>query len=177
MSPIEVSWYILMVVFGVVGVVRTYPRELGVTTMSVAALLLLLEFGDKAVTWIRASLSAEAPWLMSERFAAGFYIAVFLAIVYISYQGVTLVFRGTPPRGPMSPLLSLAVGLLNGYFITGTVWWYVHANGYPFGLVDAGQLSASAQRLVQYLPPRVFEAHPAYLVGLLVLLLILSVWR
>ena len=153
MSPIEVSWYILVVVFGIVGIVRTYPRELGVTTMSVAALLLLLQFGAKALTWVRSILSDTTPWLMSEHFAAGFYIVVVLAIVYISYQGVTLVFKGNPPRGPMSPVLGLIVGLLNGYFVAGTVWWYLHAHGYPFGLVDASQLSSSALRLVNYLPP------------------------
>jgi hypothetical protein len=177
MSPIEISWYIVVVLFGIVGIVRTYPRELGVTTMCVAALLLLLQFGSKTLTWMRSSLSETAPWLMSERFSAGFYIAVFLGIVYISYQGITLIFRGNPPKGPMSTLLSLVVGLVNGYFVSGTVWWYVHASGYPFGMVDATQLSASAQRLVQYLPPKVFEAHPGYLIVLLVLLLVLSVWR
>lgn len=87
------------------------------------------------------------------------------------------MFKGTPPSGYVSHVLGAFVGLINGYFITGTVWFYLHQYGYPFGLIDGTQLSDTAQRLLDYLPPSIFGDHPAYLLGLLIVLLILSVWR
>lgn len=177
MSGIEVFWIIIVLLFGIVGIIRTYPRELGITTMSVAALLLLLQFGQKIITALQNRLGNEFQWLLSARFVASFYIVVFLLIVYISYQGITLVFKGTLPTGALSSVLGFVVGLLNGYFIAGTVWFYLHKYGYPFSLVDATELSSLAKRIIEFLPPRVFEPQPGYLLALLLLLLILSVWR
>ncbi|MBC8449441.1 MAG: hypothetical protein H8D78_16975 [Chloroflexi bacterium] len=177
MTGIEYFWIIIVLLFGIVGIVRTYPKELGVTTMSVAALLLLLQFGDNIIVALQGRFGDEAGVLISPRFEAGFYIVVFLLIIYISYQGITLVFKGTPPTGALSPLLGFIVGLLNGYFIAGTVWFYLHKYGYPFTLVDATKLSNLAQRIIHFLPPKVFEPQPGYLLALLLLLLILSVWR
>ena len=177
MSPIEYFWIIIALLFGIVGIIRTYPRELGVTTMCVVALLLLLEFGAKIIGRLQNRFGADFEVLMSPRFEAGFYVGVFLFIIYISYQGITLTFKGTPPKGIGTSLISFIVGLLNGYLITGTVWFYLHRFHYPFGSVDESELSEAARRIIQYLPPKIFGPQPAYLLGLLLLLLILSVWR
>jgi len=176
-TGIEYVWFVIVALFGIVGVVRTYPRELGVTTMCVAALLLLLQFGDKVLSLLQGSFSEELAWLQSPRFEAGLLIVIFLVVVFISYQGITLTFKGKPPRGPVSSTLGMIVGLLNGYVVGGTVWSYAHRYGYPFGLVDGERLSELARRIIEYLPPQLFEPQPGYLLGLLLLLLILSVWR
>lgn len=177
MSGIEYFWIIIVLLFGIVGIIRTYPKELGVTTMSVAALLLLLQFGQKIITALQNHFGDQFEWLLSARFVASFYIVVFLLVIYISYQGITLTFKGTLPTGVLSSVLGFVVGLLNGYFIAGTVWFYLHKYGYPFSLVDATKLSALAKRIIEFLPPKVFEPQPGYLLALLLLLLILSVWR
>jgi len=174
-SPIEYFWIALALLFGIVGIVRTYPKELGVTTMCVAALLLLLQFGERILTFLQNRFGEEFAVLMSPRFRAGFYIGLFLFIVYISYQGITLTFKGTPPKGIGTTLLGFIVGLLNGYFIVGTVWYYLHEYNYPFGMVDKSQLTPLARQLIQFLPPYILR--PTYLLALLLLLLILSVWR
>jgi len=176
-TGIEYVWISAVLLFGVVGLVRTYPRELGVTTMCVAALLLVLQFGDKALAFLQRQFAEDFTWLISRRFEAGFLLVIFLTVIFISYQGITLRFKGTPPQGPVTPVLGFLVGLLNGYFISGTVWAYMHRYGYPFGLSDGEQLSKFALRLVKSMPPELFGARPAYLLGLLLLLLILSVWQ
>ena len=177
MTGIEYVWLVMIALFGIVGVVRTYPRELGVTTMCVAALLLLVQFGEKIITLLQHGLADQFSWLVSPRLEAGFFIVVFLVVVFISYQGITLTFKGKPPKGPVSPILGMVVGLLNGYIISGTVWSYLHRYGYPLGLIEGGRLSNLARRIIEYLPPQLFEPQPGYLLGLLLLLLILSVWR
>jgi hypothetical protein len=177
MTGIEHIWIVVVLLFGVVGVVRTYPKELGVTTMCVAALLLLLQFGEKILSFLQGQFGEDLPWLLSRRFEAAFFVGIFLVVVFISYQGITLTFKGTPPKGALTPVLGILVGLLNGYFVAGTVWAYMHRYGYPFGLADGEQLSSLARRVIEYLPPKVFGAQPGYLLALLLVLLILSVWR
>ena len=175
MSPIEYFWIIIALLFGLVGVIRTYPKELGVTTMCMAALLLLMQYGTKIIAFLQNHFGDDFEFLMTTRFEAGFYIGLFLVIIFISYQGITLSFKGTPPKGLGTAIIGFLVGLLNGYFISGTVWYYLHKYNYPFGGVNESQLSEVARRLIQYLPPEIFKV--GYLLALLLLLLILSVWR
>ena len=104
-------------------------------------------------------------------------IGLYLIIVFISYQGITLNFKGSAPAGVLSPILGLAVGLLNGYFVAGTVWHYMHAYRYPFGAFSIGSLSNTAEAMLRFLPPNIFEKQPGFLLALLLLLLILSVWK
>jgi len=177
MSPVEYFWGATVLTFAVVGVIRTYARELGVTTMCVAALLLLLEFGEPILRFLQDEFGAGFPWLISARFAAGFHIGVFLVIVFISYQGIALSFKGSHPTGVLSAFLGLTVGLVNGYLIAGTVWYYLNHYDYPFGAVVESGLSSAASGILEILPPALFGDHPAYLLGLLILMLILSVWH
>lgn len=175
MSPIEYFWIVIALLFGLVGVIRTYPRELGVTTMCMAALLLLMQYGAKIIAFLQNRFGDDFQFLLSTRFEAGFHIGLFLFIIFISYQGITLTFKGSPPKGIGTSIIGFFVGLLNGYFISGTVWYYLHKYHYPFGSVDERQLTELARRMIQYLPPEIFKV--GYLLALLLLLLILSVWR
>ena len=94
MSPIEYLWIVIVVLFGFVGVVRGYTKELGVTTMCVAGLLLVMQFGNQLILLLRTNMGDNLTWMHTASFGAGFNIGVFLIIVFISYQGVTLNFKG-----------------------------------------------------------------------------------
>ena len=59
------------------------------------------------------------------------YAGTFLAIVFASYAGRTLDFRGKELRAPEGTMLSLLIGLLNGYLVAGTIWYYAALFGYP----------------------------------------------
>jgi len=177
MSPIEYLWIVVVVLFGFVGVIRGYTKELGVTTMCVAGLLLVLQFGDRFIMLTRTNMGDSFPWVHTASFGAGFSIGLYLIIVFISYQGITLNFKGSAPVGVLSPILGMVVGLLNGYFVAGTVWHYMHTYRYPFGSMNVDALSDTAQAMLRFLPPHIFEQQPGFLLALLLLLLILSVWK
>ena len=68
------------------------------------------------------------------------YVGTFLAIVFASYAGRTLDFGGKPMRPPEGTILSLLVGLLNGYLVAGTIWYYANLFGYPFMNVDTAAI-------------------------------------
>ena len=54
-----------------------------------------------------------------------------LAAVFIAYQGETLAYEGSNPKFPVGMLLGALVGGVNGYLITGTLWWILDHYHYP----------------------------------------------
>ena len=159
LGPIEVYWIILVVIFGLIGLVRGFLRELGVTTILVFVLFFLHQFSEPVERGL-VMVSQRAQGLVksvasnNNAFLAAMYIVFLTIVAFISYHGETLAFEGTPPRGGLGISLALMVGLINGYLISGSIWYYVHKYGYPFSFmgVQTGELSSLAQKMVQYLP-------------------------
>lgn len=180
MGPIEILWGSLVVVFGLIGVVRGFLKEIGVTTV-LAFLLFMLTFFEKQlalgmdlmVVTLRIA-PTDGPQANLARFAA--YSAILIFITFISYEGETLVFEGRPLVGPLGIILGLLVGLLNGYFVIGSLWHYLHILDYPislFGLFHQ-PLSPFAQAVIPLLPealipPFGFLAIAAFLIFVRVL--------
>ena len=159
MGPIEVYMFFLVLIFGLIGLVRGFLRELGVTTIMVFVLFFLHQFsgpverGLEMVTQ-RASGLVRTVGASNEGFFAAAYILVLTFVAFISYHGETLAFEGRSPQGGLGISLSLMVGLLNGYLIAGSIWYYIHRFSYPFSFmgVRVEELSPLAQRVVEYLP-------------------------
>jgi hypothetical protein len=106
-----------------------------------------------------------------------FLTLVFIAIVFASYSGRTLDFQGSQAPAPQGTLLSAAIGLLNGYLIAGTLWYYQDVYGYPlqrFFDLDTN-LTERAAQMVQYLPPVLFADYPVLWMLPVAILLILRV--
>ncbi len=182
MGPLEILWAMLVGVFAAVGIIRGYPKELGVTTTILVALLILTRWGDeilKAIdsflmTFTESSILFEGP--VSDMIQSSFYILIFIIIVFISYHGETLAFAGTPPKGPFGVALNLISGLLNGYLISGTMWYYLHIFNYPFQMVGLfqPQLTEFAQTyLVPLIPVPLLEPYLLFLVPFMIVMRIL----
>jgi hypothetical protein len=178
-GPLEVVWAVLIGVFAVVGVVRGYPKELGVTTTILAALLLLTKGGESVLLLLDSFLAryAQGSVVFEGQYSALiqslFYILLFVAIVVISYHGETLAFAGEAPRGPVGVLLNLMSGLLNGYLISGTIWHYLHAFNYPIQVLGLFRppLTAFAQNyLVPLMPVSLLEPYLLFLVPFMIVM-------
>ena len=132
MGPIEVLWGILIVVFMLVGLVRGFLKELGVTTI-----LIVLLFGfDRLIPFLESFINSGglasigvAPLNAPDPAAArstqtllwALLSLITVAVVFISYQGETLTYECTKPRFPVGALLSVLIGFINGYLIAGTL--------------------------------------------------------
>jgi uncharacterized membrane protein required for colicin V production len=157
MAPIEVFFGAFVLVFALIGIVRGFLRELGVTTVMMVVLLALhlleplLEQGlarvvESPANPIHAASAASAQtW---------FFEIVILVAAFISYAGETLAFRGDRLGGVLGMALSLVTGAVNGYLIVGSIWYYLDRWDYALkflGLSVEG-LSETAQGMVRYLP-------------------------
>lgn len=184
MGPIEVLWFAVVLFFVFVALVRGYPRELGVTTVIFAALFLIhFFFGryfDALLQPVLDVLNISPTARGLEHFKATFYSLVFLLIVFSGYAGQTFTFQGKERKGTDGLVLNLLVGLLNGYLVAGTLWYFQHAFNYPIAdfkgpdgrpLIFTMPLSPLAQQLVKILPLAVV---PDILWGGLLMLMLLA---
>jgi len=159
LAPIEVYWIIIVLIFGLIGLVRGFLRELGVTTIMVFFLFFLDQFNkpvEKGLVMMSQQAGRFVPQIKSDNdaFLAGAYIVLLILVAFISYHGETLAFEGRPPRGGLGISLALMVGLINGYLIAGSIWYYLDKYNYPFAFMgfQADQLSDLAQKIIHYLP-------------------------
>jgi len=174
-GPIEVLWGSLIVMFGLIGLVRGFLREVGVTTV-LAFLLFLLTFFAKQITQaldILIALVRISPpdSVQANLVRYGVYSAIIILVTFISYQGETLTFEGRPVPGPFGIALNLIIGLWNGYLVIGSLWYYMHKLDYPIALFGLFQqpLSPVATVMVTLLPealipPYGFLALAAFLI-------------
>lgn len=176
MGALELLWFALIIVFAFVGIVRGYPKELGATTSILVALLVLTEWGGT----ILLGLDAQLGGLLGGSFLAGpysnpiqaaFYLGLFIAMVFISYHGETLAFRGDPPRGPLGVAMNVINGAVNGYLISGTIWYYLDRFDYPIRLLGlfSPPLTNLAKALLPFLPVPILEPYLLLFVAFLIL--------
>lgn len=177
MGAIELIWLVMIVIFALAGMVRGYPRELGTTTSILVALLVLQEWGPEVFqglesTWAGLTGIAVAEGDRAHLLQASFYLALFVGMVFLSYHGETLAFRGEPPSGASGVLLNGANGAVNGYLIAGTVWYYLDLFDYPIRILGlfSPPLSNFANSLLPFLPVPLLEPYLLFLVAFLVLM-------
>jgi hypothetical protein len=111
---------------------------------------------------------------LSELFLMLAFQLVFVRSVFASYAGRTLDFGGIPAPPPQGTLLSMAVGVLNGYLVAGTLWFYLDKFQYPvqsFGWVHL-PLTPTGLSMVEFLPQKVFESPSYWMVPVAVLVIL-----
>ncbi len=153
MGPIEILFLTVGALFGVIGIVRGYQRELGITTMLLITLFVITFVDDRLGSRI-STLLADAGLSTGqiETIFALTFCAVLIIVTYISYEGVTLAFPGSGGKW----FLSLLVGLINGYLFAGSIWYYLAKADWPF--VDVQPTYTELYSfLVNFLPPAIFS--------------------
>ena len=171
MGPIEAVFLTIMIIFGVVGVVRGYARELGVTTMLLLALFILEILDERYISQFYSLLSRlDVPATSQAEVKTLIFVVFLIVITFISYQGETLSFPG---KGK-SNVYSLGAGLLNGYLFAGSLWYYLDKVGWPQMRVT-DDFTPFYHMAIKVLPPQIFRWE--YLIALAVLMLIMRVWK
>ena len=176
MGPVELIFITIGLVITLIGLARGYVKELGSTLIILVAIFILTFFEDQLTGVLTAVGTAFGGGDNdgNELLLSTVYSIIFVVIVFGAYSGRTLNFQGTPAPPPQGTLISLLIGLLNGYLIAGTLWYYQHVFNYPIGQVVTFEntFTDTAQTLIEYLPPTLFDNPVYWIVPVAVLLII-----
>jgi hypothetical protein len=159
LQPLEVLWGVLLIFFALIGIVRGFLKELGVTTVLVVLLFGLSRIED-LLPRLMTDAATGAGFAMptttdttGRMIWASFYILVIVFVGFVSYHGETLAFEGKPPKGPKGVFFAMLAGLLNGYLIAGSLWYFLDKYGYPIKFLQFQRpLTDLAKNLIPFLP-------------------------
>ena len=162
MGPFEFLWLTVFIIFVFIAFVRKYNCELGTTTLIFVTLFLITYLSLPRMPMVLNSVYQKLfhttlpPRQMQHLMASGLSIS-FIAIIFSSYAGDTFAFKGKPAKGIRGFIYNLLVGMLNGYLIAGTLWYFQDYFEYPitdFGLLQL-PLTPLGETIAGYLPPYV----------------------
>ncbi|MGD1995329.1 MAG: CvpA family protein [Anaerolineae bacterium] len=173
--------------FGIIGLMRGWTKEIIATAGIVLALFALstLEETNTIGSFIPQNATSAQQF--------GIRAGLFILIVFFSYQ--TPAVAETVSRGKLTAkaraaiqerILGLIIGLVNGYLIAGTIWYYLRMQGYPFPNVlypplnpDTGQPDPAMWDTItfatKYLPLDWISPWLPYLMILLFLFVIIAI--
>jgi len=169
MITLTLAFWILVILFGVIGAMRGWAKELLVSFSVIVALFIITimtSFGPLKNFYAQLK-GASAFWVPS---------LVLIILVCAGYQTPALAARfsaGKFARDKLSDiLLGFFIGMLNGYLIFGSLWYFMAQAGYPFSGITAPP--APPPIIVNYLPPEILEGPILYAaVGLAFLFVLL----
>jgi len=163
MVSILFFFWLLVVLFSVIGAMRGWAKELLVTFSMILALFLItlmenyLGFFRTMMDAIK-NLKTADPGTVKNVFWIRTIIVVVLS--FFGYQTTAIVERfagGKLTRDKLQDLLLGAViGFFNGFLIFGTLLFYMDQVGYPFTKfisAPTDELKQSVAQLVTFLPP------------------------
>ena len=155
---------------------RGYAKDLGTTVILMTVIFILSYFQDRIISLVE-TIGSDLFGLqpnsdqMNMLLLLTFWL-VFIGVVFASYAGRTFDFPGKQILPPFGTLLSLLVGLLNGYLIAGTLWYYLNLFSYPGGQINTATLTPAADFMISYLPQTVVSNPVVWMLPVAVLLLL-----
>lgn len=173
MSIVYVFW-MYVILFGVIGAMRGWAKELLVSF----SVILSLAFTHVLRRYI--PIARELP----DTDPSLFWVRtiILLVLVYFGYQTVISVprFASRAARERLQDTLFGAIlGGFNGYLIAGTILNYIHTAGYPFPEVisaPTGEILASVDRMMAYMPPQLLGEPGIYFAIILAFVFVLVVY-
>ncbi len=155
MVSISVLFYIFIVIFGMIGAIRGWAKEV-IATFSVFLALFIITILQEYVPAVQAFLENSPVTSL-----VTFQIAILCIVVFCGYQAPNLPMLVDNQRfmrdRMQDTILGLIIGALNGYMIFGSIWYFIHAGGYPFSFASAPNVGTvagqAALQIVPLLPP------------------------
>ena len=154
MISMLVAFYILILIFALIGAMRGWAKEMLVSFSVILALALIAVFED---------LLPITGDLMKDGSTQHFWVRTIIVVLLVvfGYQSPKLsqLSRASARRDQIQDIiLGLLFGAINGYLIFGTLWAYMGDAGYPFSPYitapsPTDPLGETALKVVELLPP------------------------
>lgn len=174
MISLNFAFWLLVVLFGLIGMMRGWAKEL-LVSFSVVLALAFNRLLERYVPLVN-SLPQDGTALFWIR------IVIVITLVFFGYQTVGISrLAGKAAREKLQDsLLGFILGALNGYFVIGTVWFYLHQANYPFEYITAPvpgtTMGDVALRLIPMLAPHLLGEPAIYFVVMLCFIFVLVVF-
>jgi hypothetical protein len=150
---IVLFWYFVLL-FGLIGAMRGWAREM-LVTFSIILGIFLITVLETYVSLVKNTIYVQggAPlfWMRT---------IILSILVFFGYQTVNI--RAINPAKLASDrlqdwLLGFMIGALNGYLFVGSIWYYMDQAGYPFSWIQAPQPGMpgfdTAMTMLSWMPP------------------------
>ncbi len=150
MVPLDTCFFIFILLFGIMGALRGWAKEMLVFFSIVLALAMRLIFTEYVPI---ASEFLNRPPM--EQFYAYSGLIVLMAVA--GYAGPAISHRlahGSARETLQDVMLGFIIGVINGYLIVGSIWYFLDAAGYGVvGIVPPSPGSMADALSSLYLPP------------------------
>ncbi len=174
MMSLAFVFWMFVVLFGVIGAMRGWVKEL-LVAFSVLLCLALNLLLRKHVPPVQTLPEDEIGlfWIRT---------LILLMLVFFGYQTVHIpgITSKLAREKLQDTLLGAVFGAFNGYLVIGTVWHYMHQANYPFQYITApvsgDPMGQMAVDLLPFLPPLVLGEPGIYFAVILAFIFVLVVF-
>jgi len=173
-SLIFVFW-MYVILFGIIGGMRGWAKEL-LVTFSVILALTFTTLLSNYIPFIRDILAKDNKplyfWLRT----------IILALVaFFGYQTPNISrFAPKMTREKLQDIiLGVIIGALNGYFIAGTIWFYMDQASYPFSnfiSAPTGDIANVSLAMLKYMAPRLLGIPGIYFAVVIAFIFVIVVF-
>jgi len=156
MVSLTFLFWVFVILFGVIGAMRGWAKEL-IVSFSVLVALFVITVLERYVPFVRDTIVLNGGgnqfWMR---------LAILIGLGFFGYQTPNLTRLATSGKFTrdrlQDSLLGLFLGAINGYLVFGTIWFYLHEAQYPFPLIspplEGTQSGEAALTILKYLAPR-----------------------
>ncbi len=150
MMTLTAVFWMYVILFGIIGGFRGWAKEL----LVIFSVLLAIAIDTVLLTYVDSVriIMTSRPGLTQFGIRAG----LLLMLTYFGYQTPNLpaFASGKFAREKLQDfMLGVALGLVNGYFIAGSIWYYMHQAQYPLTYVSPLPDAAVTANYMKYMPP------------------------
>jgi len=172
MISLTVLFGVLVILFAVIGAMRGWAKELLVTSAVVLGLFMNSILENYVVSYQAA--------LVTQPVSSGFVIRSLMLILLAFFGYQTPNIRALQPKLVRERLeevvLGLFMGLLNGYLLIGSLWYYLDSAGYGITklvIAPEGELAEQIAGMMAYMPPEMLPIpHVFFAVGVVFVFII-----
>mgnify|MGYP001408558702 CR=1 FL=1 len=171
MVTLNILFTIFVVLFGVIGAIRGLRKELVVIVSGIMALFIIQEVLPRLL----GNFSGTKALFLE--------LIVLLVCGFLGYQ--TPAYRRFSESGrfnrdtPIELILGAVFGAVNGYWLVGSVWYFIDKAGYPFNWIiapDAGtEYGQQAIQLLNNMVPKLLHGNSLYVAIAISVLIIIGV--
>lgn len=166
-------FYLLIVLFSVIGAMRGWAKEILVTTSVILALAFITVL-ETLVPLIGPLIHGSPP-----KTQFWFHTILVSLLVFFGYQSPNLpTFAGKTRSDRVQDwLLGFFLGAINGYLIVGTLWYYLHSAKYPFpNVFELNPKDANILKIISYTAPTLLSGTTVYISIVLAFIFVIIVF-